>query len=82
MMGTSPGDRAGWACRRAGPLPLAGIDRPGTAQPRTPGRESDRRDDHRSVLVPAGMKLLGRWKCYLPSGLAWLPARYVEHEIA
>jgi RND superfamily putative drug exporter len=28
----------------------------------------------RSVLVPASMKLLGRWNWYLPSWLEWLPA--------
>jgi putative drug exporter of the RND superfamily len=27
----------------------------------------------RGVLVPAGMKLLGRWNWYLPSWLSWLP---------
>jgi uncharacterized membrane protein YdfJ with MMPL/SSD domain len=34
----------------------------------------------RSVLVPASMKLLGRWNWYLPSWLAWLPDPHVEHE--
>ncbi len=32
----------------------------------------------RSVLVPAGMKLLGRWNWYLPSWLGWLPDPHVE----
>jgi RND superfamily putative drug exporter len=32
----------------------------------------------RSVLVPASMKLLGRWNWYLPSWLAWLPDVRVE----
>jgi RND superfamily putative drug exporter len=32
----------------------------------------------RSVLVPASMKLLGRWNWYLPSWLAWLPDIQVE----
>jgi RND superfamily putative drug exporter len=34
----------------------------------------------RCVLVPASMKLLGRWNWYLPSWLAWLPDPHVEHE--
>jgi RND superfamily putative drug exporter len=35
----------------------------------------------RSVVVPATMKLLGRWNWYLPSWLAWLPDVHVEgHE--
>jgi uncharacterized membrane protein YdfJ with MMPL/SSD domain len=35
----------------------------------------------RSVVVPATMKLLGRWNWYLPSWLAWLPEVHVEgHE--
>jgi putative drug exporter of the RND superfamily len=35
----------------------------------------------RSVIVPATMKLLGRWNWYLPSWLAWLPDVHVEgHE--
>ena len=35
----------------------------------------------RSVLVPAAMKLLGRWNWYLPSWLRWLPDVHVEgHE--
>ena len=32
----------------------------------------------RMVLVPAGMKLLGRWNWYLPSWLSWLPDLRVE----
>jgi putative drug exporter of the RND superfamily len=32
----------------------------------------------RGVLVPAGMKLLGRWNWYLPSWLSWLPDAHVE----
>jgi uncharacterized membrane protein YdfJ with MMPL/SSD domain len=32
----------------------------------------------RSVLVPASMKLLGRWNWYLPSWLRWLPEFHVE----
>ncbi len=32
----------------------------------------------RSVLVPAAMKLLGRWNWYLPSWLDWLPHLQVE----
>jgi RND superfamily putative drug exporter len=32
----------------------------------------------RSVLVPATMKLLGRWNWYLPSWLEWLPDVHVE----
>ncbi len=34
----------------------------------------------RCVLVPASMKLLGRWNWYLPSWLGWLPDAHVEHE--
>src|SRR5438876_437023 len=34
----------------------------------------------RCVLVPASMKLLGRWNWYLPSWLGWLPDPHVEHE--
>ena len=34
----------------------------------------------RSVLVPASMKLLGRWNWYLPSWLQWLPEFHVEGE--
>jgi uncharacterized membrane protein YdfJ with MMPL/SSD domain len=36
----------------------------------------------RCVLVPASMKLLGRWNWYLPSWLRWLPDPHVEHEAA
>ena len=32
----------------------------------------------RTILVPATMKLLGRWNFYLPSRLAWLPRFDVE----
>ena len=32
----------------------------------------------RSVLVPATMKILGKWNWYLPSWLAWLPNVRVE----
>ncbi len=32
----------------------------------------------RAVLLPATMKLLGKWNWYLPSWLAWLPS--LEHE--
>ena len=32
----------------------------------------------RIVLVPSGMKLLGRWNWYLPQGLDWLPDLRVE----
>ncbi|MGI8973551.1 MAG: hypothetical protein ACR2HI_05170, partial [Gaiella sp.] len=32
----------------------------------------------RSVLVPAAMKLLGKWNWYLPSWLSWLPDVHVE----
>jgi RND superfamily putative drug exporter len=34
----------------------------------------------RSVLVPASMKLLGRWNWYLPAWLGWLPDPHVERE--
>jgi uncharacterized membrane protein YdfJ with MMPL/SSD domain len=35
----------------------------------------------RSVIVPASMKLLGRWNWYLPLWLSWLPDVHVEgHE--
>ena len=34
----------------------------------------------RCVLVPASMKLLGRWNWYLPRWLRWLPDPHVEHE--
>jgi RND superfamily putative drug exporter len=36
----------------------------------------------RCMLVPASMKLLGRWNWYLPSWLGWLPDPHVEHESA
>jgi len=36
----------------------------------------------RCVLVPASMKLLGRWNWYLPGWLRWLPDPHVEHEAA
>jgi len=32
----------------------------------------------RAVLLPATMKLLGKWNWYLPKGLHWLPK--FEHE--
>jgi RND superfamily putative drug exporter len=32
----------------------------------------------RAVLVPAGMKLLGKWNWYLPGWLSWLPDAHVE----
>jgi RND superfamily putative drug exporter len=32
----------------------------------------------RTILVPATMKLLGRWNFYLPRGLSWLPRLDVE----
>ncbi len=32
----------------------------------------------RSILVPASMKLLGRWNWYLPSRLTWLPNVGIE----
>jgi RND superfamily putative drug exporter len=32
----------------------------------------------RGVLLPATMKLLGRWNWYLPSWLGWLP--HLQHE--
>ena len=34
----------------------------------------------RTILVPATMKLLGRWNWYLPSRLAWLPRVSFEGE--
>jgi RND superfamily putative drug exporter len=36
----------------------------------------------RCVVVPASMKLLGRWNWYLPSWLGWLPDPHIEHETA
>ena len=32
----------------------------------------------RSVLVPAAMRLLGKWNWYLPSWLGWLPQVRIE----
>jgi RND superfamily putative drug exporter len=32
----------------------------------------------RMILVPASMKLLGRWNWYLPSWLEWMPDFRVE----
>jgi len=32
----------------------------------------------RAVLVPAGMKLLGKWNWYLPAWLSWMPDAHVE----
>jgi RND superfamily putative drug exporter len=32
----------------------------------------------RGVLLPAGMKLLGRWNWYLPRWLAWMPRTPAE----
>jgi uncharacterized membrane protein YdfJ with MMPL/SSD domain len=32
----------------------------------------------RSVVLPAAMKLLGRWNWYLPGWLEWLPRVAVE----
>ena len=32
----------------------------------------------RTLLVPAAMKLLGRWNWYLPSWLEWLPRLSIE----
>jgi RND superfamily putative drug exporter len=32
----------------------------------------------RSVLLPATMRLLGRWNWYLPSWLEWLPRIQIE----
>jgi RND superfamily putative drug exporter len=32
----------------------------------------------RSVLVPAAMRLLGKWNWYLPSWLGWLPEFRIE----
>jgi RND superfamily putative drug exporter len=34
----------------------------------------------RCVLVPASMKLLGRWNWYLPRWLGWLPDPHMERE--
>jgi RND superfamily putative drug exporter len=35
----------------------------------------------RGLLLPATMKLLGRWNWYLPSWLQWLPQLNVEPEV-
>ncbi len=32
----------------------------------------------RSVLVPAGMAILGTWNWYLPAWLEWLPELGIE----
>jgi RND superfamily putative drug exporter len=32
----------------------------------------------RTILVPASMRLLGKWNWYLPGWLAWLPEMHVE----
>ena len=32
----------------------------------------------RTIMVPAAMKLLGRWNWYLPSWLQWLPHFSIE----
>jgi len=32
----------------------------------------------RSVILPAAMKLLGRWNWYLPTWLGWLPRIQIE----
>jgi uncharacterized membrane protein YdfJ with MMPL/SSD domain len=32
----------------------------------------------RSVLLPAAMRLLGRWNWYLPGWLEWLPRIQIE----
>jgi RND superfamily putative drug exporter len=34
----------------------------------------------RGVLLPATMKLLGKWNWYLPSWLEWLPRLDAEEE--
>jgi uncharacterized membrane protein YdfJ with MMPL/SSD domain len=36
----------------------------------------------RAVLLPASMKLLGRWNWYLPSWLGWLPRHRAVPEVA
>jgi uncharacterized membrane protein YdfJ with MMPL/SSD domain len=36
----------------------------------------------RAVLLPATMKLLGKWNWYLPKHLEWLPKVRLEHEPA
>jgi FAD binding domain len=47
-------------------------DRPGHRRP-------DRRHDRARVLLPATMKLLGKWNWYLPNWLGWLPK--LEHHV-
>jgi RND superfamily putative drug exporter len=32
----------------------------------------------RTIMVPAAMKLLGKWNWYLPSWLEWLPHLSIE----
>ena len=44
---------------------------------RARGRDPDRRDLIRAILLPASMSLLGRWNWYLPGWLEWLP--HLEH---
>ena len=34
----------------------------------------------RSVLVPAAMRLLGKWNWYLPRWLEWIPHVEIERE--
>jgi RND superfamily putative drug exporter len=36
----------------------------------------------RSILVPAGMRLLGEWNWYLPRWLQWLPQLHIEGHAA
>jgi putative drug exporter of the RND superfamily len=36
----------------------------------------------RAVLLPASMKLLGRWNWYLPKWLGWLPRHNAVPEAA
>jgi RND superfamily putative drug exporter len=36
----------------------------------------------RALLVPATMKLLGRWNWYLPRWLSWLPRVELERAAA
>ena len=36
----------------------------------------------RAVLLPASMRLLGRWNWYLPNWLAWLPSHNAVVEAA
>jgi len=36
----------------------------------------------RSVLLPAAMRLLGRWNWYLPRWLEWLPRIQIEADTA